>query len=78
MHVLVGLAAIAYAFVVIYGLNIRKAYPDVIMDWAMEPFARFIAYIAVYIASVYEPVAGLAVLIAVLLIHLDYLALGRQ
>jgi len=74
MHVI---AAVIYAFIIIYGLNIRKAYPDVVMDNASEPLVRTIAYIAVYYLSTVSVPAAAALLVAVVLVHLDYLNLGR-
>jgi hypothetical protein len=72
------LAAVSYSFTAIYGLDIRKAYPDTLIEWAAEPAVRFAAYMAIYGVSRVRPSAALAMLIAVMLIHFDYLALARN
>lgn len=69
------LSAASYAFTLVYGLDIKKAYPDKVIEWASEPAIRVIAYMAVYGVSRAAPSAGLALLVAVMLIHFDWLAL---
>lgn len=78
MYVSTVLTALAHSFTLLYGLDIKTAYPDVVMEYAAEPIARLLAYVFVYMVSIKDPIAGVAVLIAVLLIHYDYLNLGRE
>lgn len=78
MYVSLILVAFAYAFTLFYGIDIKVAYPDIVMDWATEPLSRFIAYIVLYFLSLKDPIIGLGFMIMFVLIHIDYLNLGRE
>lgn len=65
----------ATIFIAIFSVDIKEPYPkSVIKMWA-EPYIRFLAVIAIYLITLYNPTMGILALLGVLLLHLDYLNL---
>jgi hypothetical protein len=62
-------------FIVIYCIDIKVPYPKLIVYIISEPILRFTVYLAIYALSLYNPILSLYLLIATLLIHLDYVNL---
>lgn len=59
----------------ILGLDIKEPYPRVVITMWAEPYVRFLALCAIYLLSIYNFTIALLAVIAVLLLHIDYLNL---
>lgn len=62
----------------VYALDVKILYPKFVIDAFAEPLGRFLAYLAVYVASMYNIQIALLLLIIVVNIHMDVInLLGR-
>lgn len=55
----------------LYALDVRKLYPQFMIELFAEPLGRFCAYILVYLVSLYNIHIGLLLLILVVNLHID-------
>jgi len=72
------LGAFAYAFAIIYGSEIDKPFPNVVIDISKEPLTKAIVYLIIFMVSEVNLPAALGLLIATLMVHLDYINIARQ
>ena len=72
------LGAFAYAFAIIYGSEIHKPFPNVVIDISKEPLTKAIVYLIIFMVSEVNLPAALGLLIATLMVHLDYINIARQ
>lgn len=75
---LTALGTTSYAFSILYGLQMNKPFPDEVMKNIGEPLTRMLSYLLVYLVSQYNPQVGLALLVTIILIHIDYINLARE
>ena len=61
--------------IAILGLDIKEPYPRIVIAMWAEPYVRFLALCAIYMLAIYDFTIALLAVIAVLLLHLDYLNL---
>jgi hypothetical protein len=59
----------------IFGLDMKEPYPKKIIQIYNEPYVRFISYMFVYALTFYNNSIAIVGLIAVLLLHIDFINL---
>ncbi len=72
------LTCTSYAFTMIYGTQMEKPFPSQIVALGSEPCIIALAYLTVYYLSTIDVKVALAVLVAVLVVHIDSINLSSK
>jgi hypothetical protein len=67
-----------YAFTIIYGTQMEKRFPPLIIAMGSEPIVIAISYLAVYYLSTIDVKIALAAFIAVVIVHIDSINLASK
>lgn len=62
-------------WLVVYGLNVRRAYPRAVIEAFSQPHVRLLLWMGVYALSYINPIVGLLAAVGLALLHLDYVNL---
>lgn len=62
----------------LYALDVRKLYPQFMIELFAEPLGRFCTYVFVYLVSIYNIHIGLLLLILTVNLHMDVINLTER
>ena len=77
-NLLIGIGALAYAFAILFGTQLNKPFPYMVIDLFKEPLTKAIIYGLVFYVSQLNMPAALGLLIATLIVHIDYINIARK
>lgn len=77
VHVFINLLILITMMIIIsiFGLDMKEPYPKELIQLYNEPYVRFISYMFVYALTFYNNSIAIVGLIAVLLLHIDFINL---
>jgi len=77
-NVFIIIGALAYAFTILFGTKLNKPFPYMVMDLFKEPLTKAIIYMLIFYVSHVNMPAALGLLIATLVVHLDYINIASK
>ena len=77
-NLLFVVGALAYAFTILFGTQLKKPFPYMVMDVFKEPLTKAIIYILIFYVSHINMPATLGLLIATLVVHIDYINIASK
>ena len=70
-------ASIILIIVIEYGLDLRKPYPQWVIEYFDEPPIRFISYVFIFFLACWSPLLSVLLAILVVFLHLDHINLAK-
>lgn len=70
--------AAAHAYTLVYGIHLNQPFPNLVIEVLSEPFFRLLSYLLIYWISEKNAKLALALLIPLLLVHIDLINLASK
>ncbi len=72
------IGAFAYAFAIIYGTELHKPFPDIIIDISKESLTKAVMYLLIFFVAEVNLPSALGLLVSTLMVHIDYINIAKQ
>lgn len=72
------ITAMLFFFIAVYSLDFTIPYPRFIFTYFQLPAVKIIVYMSLYMVAYYNPIISILALIAIVMLHLNEIFVGRD